>query len=310
MPRHWFAWAVLVVWGFGTATQEGWAQDKQNPGANSATQPPKWEEFLNVNYVHRDSGPLKADLFVPQGRGPFPAVVVIHGGGWRSGDKWQLRFIARRLAGEGFVAMCIQYRLAPEHKFPAQLEDCQQAVLWLRKHAQQYKVDPRRVAVWGYSAGAHLAALLGWSAQGPRRWDHPDGTPSGAKPLPWQVQAVVGGGTPADLRLFPPQSRIMVFLLGATRAENPRIYNLASPQFWISADDPPTLFYHGTRDRLVRISQARRAIQQLQQLGVKAQMVEIPDRGHIAAALDPRGVDAGVKFLQEVLQASSQKPAK
>ncbi len=287
------------------AQQGATAEKSQKP----QTAEKAWKLVRNVVYAQRPSGELKADLFLQQAAGPHPAVVVIHGGAWRTGVKEQLHFVARRLADAGFVAMCIQYRLAPKHKFPAQVEDCQEAVTWLRKHAGKYRVDPNWIAAWGYSAGAHLATLLALSAQGDRTWQQErkgeadtGPAPAPQPPPPWHLQAAVGGGTPADLRTFDADLRILVYWLGATRRQDPRTYDLASPRWWVSPDDPPVFFYHGTQDRLVNIQQVRDTVAAMKKLGLEVQLLELPERGHIGAALDPRGIDAGLKFLQQQYQ--------
>ncbi len=114
-------------------------------------------------YAERDSGPLKADLYVPQGEGPFPAMIIIHGGAWATGTKEQLAGVAKALARLGYTSAAISYRLAPQHQFPAQIYDCQAAVRWLRANAAKYKIDPDRIGGYGYSAGGELVALLGRS---------------------------------------------------------------------------------------------------------------------------------------------------
>src|SRR3546814_16292673 len=91
----------------------------------------------------------------------FPAVLVLYGGGWEHGDRKQLSSIAKDLARRGYVAVASTYRLAPEYIFPAQLRDVQLAVRWMRAQSADYHIDGTRIGVWGYSAGAHLAALLG-----------------------------------------------------------------------------------------------------------------------------------------------------
>src|SRR5262249_22409445 len=116
---------------------------------------------------------LQLDLAMPKdGDGPFPAVVCIHGGGWRGGSRQDLtrsipplggRSLIEYLAGRGYVAATVSYRLAPKDKFPAQIEDCKAAVRWLRANAKKYKINPERFGAVGFSAGGHLVSLLGTS---------------------------------------------------------------------------------------------------------------------------------------------------
>src|SRR5215213_6757666 len=115
----------------------------------------------NQVFAERDSGPLAADVYRPHGEGPFPAMLVVHGGAWRMGARADFAAIAHSLAEHGYTAVAIDYRLAPTYKFPAQIYDCQAAVRWMRSHAAELKIDPNRIGGFGYSAGGHLVALLG-----------------------------------------------------------------------------------------------------------------------------------------------------
>lgn len=104
--------------------------------------------------------PLTADLYKPVATGPFPAVVMIHGGGWTSRTRADMNSDARTAAKRGYVVLNVSHRLAPQWHFPAQLQDIQQAVLWLRANAATHNVRADRIGVWGFSSGAHLAALV------------------------------------------------------------------------------------------------------------------------------------------------------
>lgn len=117
-------------------------------------------------YCHFDDTPfgardLHADVYRPEGAELLPAVIMIHGGGWNSGDKTLQRPMAQRLAARGYVAIPIEYRLIPEALYPAGLHDVKTAIRWVRSHADSLGVDPDRIAVWGCSAGAQLATLAG-----------------------------------------------------------------------------------------------------------------------------------------------------
>ncbi len=118
----------------------------------------------DVPYGMAGGAPLLLDILRPESPppAPMPAVVEIHGGGWAEGEKDALR--NRFFAERGYFTVSINYRLSSEAIFPAQAHDAKAAVRWLRAHASEYGVDPDRVGVWGHSAGGHLAALLGTSA--------------------------------------------------------------------------------------------------------------------------------------------------
>ena len=121
--------------------------------------------MLDLTYAEYGPRKMLADLFMPKGKGPHPAALIIHGGGWIKGDKMKFRAMGLEMAKRGFVSMAIDYRLAEEALFPANIHDCHAAVRFLRAHAGKYKVDPERIGVVGGSAGAHLAGLLATTAK-------------------------------------------------------------------------------------------------------------------------------------------------
>ncbi|MBX9792278.1 MAG: alpha/beta hydrolase [Pirellulales bacterium] len=242
---------------------------------------------------------LTADIYVPEGAGPFPGVLVVHGGAWRSGSPLQMGHISQRLARDGYVAVSIRYRLAPEFKFPAQIHDCKAAVRWMRSHAAQYKIDPERIGAWGYSAGAHLVALLATTdasagLEGP---NVPADAPS------TRVQAVVAGGAPCDFRPLPEDALAMAFLLGGSRREVPKVYEQASPAAFVSSDDPPMFLYHGSADHLVPLRNAERMVVLLKQSGVPCELKILPGAGHVQAMFNAEAARAAVTFLDEHLKA-------
>src|SRR5436190_21153917 len=104
---------------------------------------------------------MHLDLFRPNGNGPFPAVIVVHGGAWITGNHAMENPFAIELAGRGYVAATVEYRLSNEAKYPAAIHDLKASVRWLRAHAARYQIDPTRIAAVGVSAGGHLVALLG-----------------------------------------------------------------------------------------------------------------------------------------------------
>jgi triacylglycerol lipase len=258
----------------------------------------------NVAYVERDSVKLKADFYLPKAAKTAPGVLVVHGGAWIVGNKSHMEFIARRLAEEGFVAMSIQYRLAPQAIFPAQIDDCQAAVRFLREHAKMYHVDPERIAGYGYSAGGQLVALLGTL---------PDTATEETKSTPaspsTRLQAVVAGGAPCDFRPLPATSTQLAYWLGGTRAEKPEAYECASPACYVSADDPPTLFFHGEADSLVPILSPKAMVAALTVAGVKSRLYTVPQAGHIAAFRDQGAVEEAVKFLKAELEPAAASEA-
>ncbi|MBI1903222.1 MAG: alpha/beta hydrolase [Planctomycetia bacterium] len=281
-----------------------WGQEERK------SPPAKFDTILNVAYAERDGKPLLADVLVPTGEGPFPAVLVIHGGAWRSGSKAQLRFIGRLLAERGYVAVMINYRLAPDHIFPAQFDDCRAALEWMRKEGSaRHKIDPKWIAAWGYSAGGHLSALLAMresaasatSAGGNGDGNGNSGGNGGGKAIPPHgLAAFVAGGAPCDFRSLPPNVRFLEFWLGGTRQEKPQNYIEASPCHYVGKSTPPGFFYHGGDDELVALRDPQKLAAQMKTLGVPVQMKVLAKKGHIMAAVDVDAVRAGMDFLDEV----------
>ncbi len=133
------------------------------PGAGAHAQEPVLQK--NVEYSNPDHQHLQLDIALPQtGAGPFPAVLCIHGGGFRAGTRDGYDGLCRKLAAAGYVAATVTYRLAPKYQFPAAIYDVKAAVRWLRANAKRYHIDPDRIGVTGGSAGGHLAQFLGVTA--------------------------------------------------------------------------------------------------------------------------------------------------
>ncbi len=247
----------------------------------------------DIVYAQRPDGDLKADVYVPDGPGPNPAVLVVHGGAWMTGSRRQLGGIARMLATAGYTAVAISYRLAPQHHFPAQIEDCKSAVLWMRSQAAEYKIDPNRIGGFGYSAGGHLVTLLG-TTDATAGLEGPDAVGNGAST---RLQAVVAGGAPCDFRSLPADNPGLAFWLGGTRNEKPELYRLASPASFVSKDDPPVFFYHGEEDRLVPRQSPSQMVDRLQGVGVAAELYVVAGAGHRRAVRDEQATERALKFL-------------
>lgn len=221
----------------------------------------------------------KMDIFMPAGfTGPRPGVVLIHGGGWQAGDKGFYAPLGQVLATQGFVAFSINYRFTPAAHYPAQADDAQNAVRWMRAHAAQYRLDPARIGALGDSAGGHLAVILGT-----RDLDAVPGR-SG------HVQCVVDFYGPSDLTVMTPAgplndaqkyaSRVLHDLLGGTREENPGAYRAASPLFDVSARSAPTLIIQGMDDPIVPPDQSERLADALHGAGVETLLTLIYKQGH------------------------------
>lgn len=253
-----------------------------------------FEERLNIRYSPDDwPEALYADLYLAERETAGPAVLVVHGGGWQDRSRDDMTDTARELARHGFTAMNIDYRFAPDHQYPAQLRDLQQALDWLRRHHRELGVDPQRIAGYGYSSGAHLISLLATVNSS----DHPDRAPW--NPDQHGLVAVVAGGVPADLRNFD-SGRLLKEFLGDTRDAMPERYERASPAAWVTADTPPHLLFHGTWDRLVPVSQSEDFQQRLESAGVDNQLVLMHGHGHVTTFLFRGSVsDEALVFLRQ-----------
>jgi acetyl esterase/lipase len=261
-------WAVLGVL---TMVLSLAAQDPQPPAGIGYER--------DVEYGTGGGKPQKLDIAWPeQGDEARPCIVVIHGGGWRGGSKNAHRDMVQKLAQQGYTAATVQYRFAPEHAFPAQIEDVKCAVRFLRANAKKYKIDPQRLGAIGFSAGAHLSMLLG-------TMDPADGREGegGNADEPSKVQAVVAFFGPTDLAAddIPKQVIGLVDdLVGAKQSEKPELRKAASPVTYVNRGDAPTLIYQGTKDPLVPHTQAYKMADALTAAGVPGRVELLLGAGH------------------------------
>jgi acetyl esterase/lipase len=246
---------------------------------------------------------LYADVYKPAGEQLHPAVLVVHGGAWTRRHRDDMRCVSKQLAARGFVAVNISYRFAPEHQFPAQLYDMQQAMHWIHDNAATYRMDTNRIAALGYSSGAHLVSLLGLVAGTGDALDAPYG---GELTRP---AAVIAGGTPSDLRKFEGGTLVPQFL-GGTLLEIPEVYADASPVLHIHDKAPPFFIYHGSIDMLVSADHATDFYQALQGAGVRSELYMMSLQGHVSAFLTSGlAVKEGMRFLQRVMPEKSSAVA-
>jgi acetyl esterase/lipase len=241
------------------------------------------------------------DLFLPKddGKSLRPAVIVIHGGAWRGGDKKDMRILAEPLAQRGYVVAAINYRLAPKWSYPAQLDDCQRAVRWLRKNAKEFRVDPKRFGAAGASAGGHLALLLG------TREVRDDSDPD-LKGISSKVQCVLSIFGPTDFTderyiqasRNPVAGRALVDFLGKPYNEAPEVWKEASPIHHVSPDDAPTFIIHGDQDLLVPLDQSVKFAEALKKVGIEVQLVVIKGMGH-----GPTTPEQREEFMKAIGQA-------
>lgn len=212
-----------------------------------------------------------------------PGILMIHGGAWFAGDKLNDAMHAKRLAKLGFVVMVINYRLIPAHPFPAQLDDCNQALEWMNTHSDELGVNADALGAWGYSAGGHLAALL---ATNPK-----EGLP--------RLKAAVVGAAPCDLTQVPLESKLLVGLLGGTRAKYSDRYADASPITHVSPDDPPIFLFHGSKDWLVPPVASQLMRDALKKNGVWVEYLVVENKAHMMTFIDSDATGKSFLFLKE-----------
>jgi len=242
------------------------------------------EAYRDVTYQQlRGFTPQVVDIYLPPTEGPHPLVLYIHGGGWigghtrHSGALANFPVVLARLASEGFVVASLEYRLSGEAQYPAQLQDTNAAIRFLRANAEKYRIDTESVGVWGGSAGGHLSALAALTC-GNTTLD-PQAAQDGC------VQAAVIwygmfdfatqiGSRPAGTDDAAAQ------LLGCDGVCTEEQMAFASPASFIDANDPPFLLIHGEEDQVVPIAQSHLAEAQMRAAGVDVETIYIPGVDH------------------------------
>ena len=265
----------------------------------------KYERTKNIVYKEIDGETLKLDAYIPEGDGPFPAILVVHGGAWRLGSKGQLAMYARSLAKRGYVCFAINYRLAPKHKSPAQTEDCRDAVRWIRQHGEKYKADPERIGAMGYSAGGHLVSML--AVTGLSKEEDPKG-------IGTKIVAAVAGGAPTDFRTIRENSRSLSYWFGGKRKDKPEAYAADSPNAFVDKNDSPVFFYNGSVDLLVHPEKHPTVgflgptpmHESLKKVGVDTGLYIAKGAGHLAMILNLKAQNTGFAFLDKHLKPSNE----
>ena len=225
---------------------------------------------------------LEMDIFRPKNDwGQLPAIVCVHGGGWRKGSKIHHRKVAQTLAAKGFVAASINYRLSGEAPFPAQIHDCKAAVRFLRANANKYGIDSDHIGAIGHSAGGHLVALLATSA-GISELEGDGGNSEFSS----AIQAVVPMGGQTDLmsertlNISSDRDRGGIWrqFLGGSQKDTPETYRIASPLIHLDKTDPPCLIITGGNDD--ESTRAERFRQQMRELNLQAELRIIDEAPH------------------------------
>lgn len=227
--------------------------------------PESIQVYKNIEYKNINNISLQLDIYRKKElKEKAPLLLFIHGGGWRTGKRQDYLLYLLDFAKQGYVTATVSYRLVKEATFPAAVQDVKCAIKWLKLHSDEYMFDADKIVVIGGSAGGHLAMMAGYSSDVPELESECDSLNVDSR-----VQGVVDIYGPMDLTTEYAQDRYETKdFIGGTFEENAEKYHLASPLSHITADDPPTLIFHGTIDELVPISQSDRLNEILQAKGI------------------------------------------
>ena len=233
-----------------------------------------------IEYARIEDQSLQLNLARPKAPpGKTPAILCIHGGGFRAGKRegWDAR--CRLLAEHGYAAATVTYRLAPKYPFPAAVEDVKAAVRWLRANADKYGIDPDRIGVVGDSAGGHLAQFLGVTG-GVTQFEGQGGNAAFSS----RVSCVVNYYGPSDFTKSYGKSvdaaEVLPLWLGGDDTQQHRRHILASPLYWVTPDAAPTLLLQGTEDKYVNHEQAVWMLERLKAATVEVELLSFEGAGH------------------------------
>ncbi len=245
--------------------------------------------YGNIPYNNDTLQKHLLDIYVPAGaKGKVPLVVFIHGGGWIGNDKYSdMGYMPNTIAAilnSGMAVASIDYRFATQAVFPAILQDCNKAVSFLYDNANKYSLDKNKIALMGFSAGGHLASLMGTSQNNKMINFYFPGTYR-----PFQYKAVVDFYGPTDLVLLPgneDEKSPEGILIGAAPLLRPDLAKAASPITYIDKNDPPFLIYHGEKDNIVSNKQSKLFSAWLAYYGVQNELTIVKDAPHFGTMYD------------------------
>jgi acetyl esterase/lipase len=297
--RSWVAVAVglaaLTSWAVAAEPEAGAKAKGDVPAKASAQRSSPLTRGVrtekDIPYVHDGDEAQRLDLWLPEqaADAPLPLVVCIHGGGWRGGSKTWCPMAY--MVGRGYAVASVEYRFSQKAVFPAQIQDCQAALRWLRANSRKYHFDPGHIGVIGASAGGHLVALLGTA--GGKKAFAPIG---GNEEQSDRVQAVCDYYGPTDFNTVMQQAaddknvkNIFKFntpgdpysgLIGVSLGSDRQKGDAVSPMHYVSEDNPPILILHGTHDALVPYAQSTELVAAMKDKGVNVLLQTLPGSGH------------------------------
>lgn len=264
--------------------------------------------YDNIPYANDTLKKHLLDIYVPStNKSSYPVVVWIHGGAWMSNDKYAdmgyMKNTLKEFIEKGYAVASIDYRWSTMAVFPAQIQDCNQALEFLYQNASKYKLDKSRMALIGFSAGGHLANLAGLSNNNNVKDFYADG-----KKPHFKIKVVLDFYGPADFLTLKgrdsndPHNPITL-LLGGMVADNEAKAKKASPITYIDKNDPPFLIVQGEKDQSVNPDQAILLSEKLKAAGVKNDLIIVPDAPHYGVMFDAENIrDKIFEYLDEYLK--------
>lgn len=260
----------------------------------------------NVRYHNDTVQKHLLDIYLPANKkGKLPLVIWVHGGGWLSNDKYAdmsyMKKTVAEIVSSGFALASIDYRFSTQGVFPAQMQDCNAAISFLYSNADKYGIDKSKFALIGFSAGGHLASLVGLSKNN----NVPGFFFPGSAPG-FGIKAVVDFYGPADLILFPGASDAQSpegLLIGATPLSRPDLAKTASPVTYVDKGDPPFLIIHGEKDDMVSAKHSQLLSSWLSVSGVPNELIIVKDAPHFGVMFDADEIRVKVlSFLNKHLR--------
>lgn len=299
--------AIVALPIFAQQTPKQGATKGQPVTIPAARVPEGVKAHRDLEYVANGHERNKLDLYVPEkAEGPLPLIIWVHGGGWQNGSKDGCPPLRGGFTERGYAVASINYRLSGHAIFPAQIEDCKAAIRWLRAHAKEYNLDPKRFGVWGSSAGGHLVALLGTSGD-VKEFDKGAHLDQSSR-----VQAVCDFYGPTDFVTFVTTPRYESHatkdapeakLIGGAVLENKDKAAKVNPITYVSKDDPAFLIVHGDKDGTVPINQSQLLFEALKKNGTQVHFHTIHGAGHGGPGFNAKEVTAMVdKFFDQYLK--------
>ena len=260
-----------------------------------------------IEYSNSDDQHLQLNLARPKSAtASLPAILCIHGGGFRAGHRDGYNQLCLKLAQRGFVAATASYRLAPKYQFPAAVHDVKAAVRFLRANAAKFKLDPERIGVTGGSAGGHLAQFLGVTA-GVKQFEGDGGNAEFSS----SVACVVNVYGPSDFTQSYGKSvdaaEVLPLFFGGNLEQERRKHIVGSPLNWVTPAAAPTLLIHGTEDKYVAYEQAVWMRDRLKSSGVEVELLTLEGAGHGFKGADAEKAESAlIQFFERKLKQKAK----